>query len=139
MPVDRLHKFALGIQSSILIITLGTTLPPATAATKAHKPKAHGAIAIDRQSDAWGYGVNQKTSREARLEALRQCNRPGCEIVMRIEGECGAVARRRLPPGAYDAKAKFSTFRGTNREESETKALRLCGPGCEVVAWACNR
>ncbi len=139
MPVDRLHKFASGVLSSILIITLGTALPTATAATKAHKPKAHGAIAIDRLSDAWGYSVNQKTSREARLEALRQCNRPSCEIVMRIEGECGAVARRRMPAGVYDAKAKYATFRGTNREESETKALRQCGPDCEVVAWACNR
>jgi len=138
MHVYRPQPLATVFLSAILIMLAGAP-PSALAATKAHKPKAHGAIAIDRQSDAWGYGANQKTSREARLEALRQCNRPGCEIVMRIEGECGAVARKRLPAGVHDARAKFSTFRGTNREESETRALRQCGPDCEVVAWACNR
>ena len=105
----------------------------AQAAAKAHKAKAHGAIALDRNSDAWGYGVNFKTSREARLEALKQCNRPSCEIVMRIEGECGAVARTKA------SAAKFSSARGTTRAEAETKALRQCGKDCELAGWACNR
>lgn len=103
------------------------------AAAKAFKQKAHGAIALDRHSDAWGYGINFKTSREARLEALKQCNQPTCEVVMRIEGECGAVARMK------GKAAKFSSSRGATRAEAETKALRLCGKDCELAGWACNR
>lgn len=124
------HPLALALA---LALPAGLAASESLAASKAHKPKAHGAIALDRNSDAWGYGINQKTSREARIEALKQCDRPSCEVVLRIEGECGAVARKR------GSNTKFSSSRGTNRAEAETKALRLCGKDCEPVAWACNR
>lgn len=121
------------LAAAVLAALTLVTHAGAQAAAKAHKVKAHGALALDRNSDAWGYGVNFKTSREARLESLKQCNRPTCEVVMRIEGECGAVAR------AKASAAKFSSARGANRAEAETKALRQCGKDCQLAGWACNR
>lgn len=139
LPFSFSFSLSRSLSLSVSLALLAGLAPlEGAAATKAHKPKAHGAIALDRNSDAWGYGINQKTSREARLEALRNCDRPSCEVVLRIEGECGALARKKgsNTPVSY---MKFSSSRGTNRAEAETKALRLCGKDCEPIAWACNR
>lgn len=120
-----------------LLLGLACPASEAPAAAKAFRQKVHGAIALDRSSEAWGYGINFKTSHAARLEALKQCSQPTCEVVMRIEGECGAVARNKTPPAPGSAR-KYASSRGATRSEAETKALRVCGRDCEPVAWACN-
>ncbi|MCC6472162.1 MAG: DUF4189 domain-containing protein [Burkholderiales bacterium] len=109
------------------------------AATQSTRKNAwYGAIALERGSDAVGYAVQRRTSREARLEALHQCGAGGCEVVLRFAGDCGAVARPRPARGAGNF-AKFSSARGITRAEAQTRALRACGRNCEIAVWACNR
>ena len=111
----------------IFVATFGAGT--ATAATKSTKTY-NGAIAYHRDSQAWGYSVNKLTAREAQTEALRQCGHERCEIVARLRNNCGAVA---------NGPTRFSVGIGATRQESETKSLRTCGKGCELVAWACTR
>jgi uncharacterized protein DUF4189 len=90
----------------------------------------NGAIAYHRVSANYGYSVNHATARAAQVEALRQCGDAGCEIVARLRNDCGAVA---------NGAKRFTVGKGATRQEAETKALRACGAGCEVVVWACTR
>jgi hypothetical protein len=89
-----------------------------------------GALAYHRDSGSFGYAVNAKDSRTARIAALNQCGHPKCEIVASLSKDCGAVA---------NGPKRFSASRGATRQEAETRALRLCGERCEIVGWACPR
>jgi hypothetical protein len=101
------------------------------AASTSKTPKMYnGAIAYHRESHSWGYAVNKSTAREAQVEALKQCANERCEVVMHLRNNCGAVA---------DGPRRFFVGTGANRQESETKALRACGTGCQIAAWACTR
>ena len=90
----------------------------------------HGAIAYHRDSGNFGYAVDQASDRAARLEALRQCGHSRCEVVLRFGRDCGAIA---------NGPRRHAAAKGVNRQEAETKALRACGAGCTLVAWACTR
>ena len=74
--------------------------------------------------------TERKTARDAKVEALRQCSHEKCEVVASITRGCGALARD---------NAKFSVQKGATRNEAQTKALKKCGSGCEILAWACTR
>jgi serine/threonine-protein kinase len=103
---------------------------PAHAATKPKK-SAYGAIAYEPGRRTTGYSHDFKSDREARLEALRQCGEPACEVLVSFRNACGALARGPVKPFAAT---------GVTRAEAETKALRRCGhKACEVVAWACTK
>jgi len=90
----------------------------------------NGAIAYHRASASYGYAVNLTTARAAQLEALKQCANASCEVVVRLRNDCGAVA---------NGPQRFTVGKGATRQEAETKALRTCGPGCEIAVWACTR
>jgi hypothetical protein len=95
------------------------------------KKQAFGAIAYEPARRAVGYSYDFKSAREAKLEALRQCAEPTCEVVVSFHNACGAVAQGQGRPFAVT---------GTTRAEAETKALRLCGQkACAIVAWACTK
>ena len=103
--------------ASLAIVT--AALPGGTfAASKAPPPT--GALAYHRDSGSFGFAVNAKDSRSARIEALKQCGHPKCEVVSSLSKDCGAS-------------------RGATRREAEARALRLCGEQCEIVGWACPR
>lgn len=104
--------------------------PCAPAAEPKQSGKPTGAIAYHRDSGSFGYAVNAKDSRAARIEALKQCGHPKCEVVASLSKDCGAVA---------NGPRKFVASRGATRQEAETRALRLCGERCEIVGWACPR
>jgi len=110
-------------------LLLALAIPSGVHAVTKAKP-ANGAIAYHRDSGSFGYAVDQPSSRAARIEALRQCGHPRCEVVLRFNGDCGAVA---------NGPKRHVASKGTTREEAETKALRACGQGCELVGWACTR
>jgi hypothetical protein len=93
-------------------------------------PPPTGALAYHRDSGSFGYAVNAKDSRSARIAALKECGHPKCEVVANLSKDCGAVA---------NGPSKFVASRGATRQEAETRALRLCGEKCEVVGWACPR
>jgi hypothetical protein len=103
-------------------------LPHAVRAAPKNPPT--GALAYHRDSGSFGYAVNARDSRSARIAALKQCGHPKCEIVASLSKDCGAVA---------NGPKKFVASRGATRQEAETRALRLCGDSCEVVGWACPR
>ena len=90
----------------------------------------NGAIAYHRESASFGYAVNLNTSRDAQVEALKQCADARCEVVVRLRNDCGAVA---------NGPKRFFVGKGATRPEAETKALRACGAGCEIAVWACSR
>ena len=90
----------------------------------------YGAIAYDAASNTAGWATDRRTAREAKTEALRQCGQPKCEIVASITRGCGAVAK---------GPKKFFVQRGATGDEAQAKALRVCGAGCEVLAWTCTR
>ena len=103
---------------------------PASAATRAKK-SVHGAIAYEAGSRATGYSYDYRSAREAKLEALKQCGDPACEVLVSFHNACGAIAQG---PGKQFAVA------GATRAEAQTKALRRCGDKtCQIVAWACTR
>jgi uncharacterized protein DUF4189 len=101
------------------------------ALAKAVKKGAHGAIALQRETGQFGYAADSTTSRAAKIEALRQCAHPRCEVVASFRNACGALAR---------GPKKYFPATGATRQEAETKALRLCAAKeCEVAAWACTK
>jgi hypothetical protein len=114
----------------IASLTLGLAVLPGCVAAASKTPPPTGALAYHRDSGSFGYAVNAKDSRSARIEALKQCGHPKCEVVASLSKDCGAVA---------NGPKKFVASRGATRREAETRALRLCGEQCEVVGWACPR
>jgi len=114
--------------AAMLALVLLAVLPAREAASKSPPPT--GALAYHRDSGSFGYAVNEKDSRSARIAALKQCAHPKCEIVASLSKDCGAVA---------NGPRKFVASRGATRQEAETRALRQCGERCEIVGWACPR
>ena len=116
-----------------LVAAIACIAQPALA--RAAKKGIHGAIALQRDSGRFGYASDALTSRAAKLEALKQCADPHCEVVVTFTNACGALARNpaRGPKGYFPAT-------GAVRQEAETKALRLCAAKeCGLVAWACTK
>ena len=130
MTCDWFHK---QLSTGILLTSLLTLAPYAGAAHAMPRVKSArvftGAIAYYRPSASFGYAVNQTTTRAAQVEALKQCGDARCEIVARLRNDCGAVA---------NGAKHFTIGKGATRQEAETKALRSCGAGCEIVVWACT-
>jgi hypothetical protein len=119
------------LQALTLSVSLFLALcHPAGAAEKKPLKAYNGAIAYHRDSGSYGYAINRATARDAQVEALKQCAHERCEVVARLRNNCGSVA---------NGSRRFTVGTGATRQESETKALRACGPGCEVVTWACTR
>lgn len=90
----------------------------------------HGAIAHHADSGHYGYAVNRRTARDARREALAQCGQSACEVMLDMRNGCGALAR---------GERRLAARTGTTGDEAQTKALKQCGPQCEVLVWACTR
>ena len=88
-----------------------------------------GAIAYHPESGSVGWATDRKTSREAKIEALRQCGHEKCEVMAAVSRGCAALAR---------SAKKHSVDKGVTRQEAEAKALRRCGE-CQIAAWACTR
>ena len=99
------------------------------------KKGVYGAIALQRETGQFGYAYDSATSRAAKIEALKQCADPRCEVVAAFSNACGGLARNpaRGPKGYFPAT-------GATRQEAETKALRRCAAReCEIAAWACTK
>jgi hypothetical protein len=95
------------------------------------KKGVYGAIALQRETGQFGYVYNAATSRAAKIEALKQCADPQCEVVASFSNACGVLVR--------GAQRYFATT-GATRQEAEAKALRGCRTkSCEIVAWACTK
>jgi hypothetical protein len=90
----------------------------------------HGAIAYHQGSGSMGWATDRRSSREARIEALKQCGHEQCVVVATVTRNCAALAR---------TPKKFVVQKGATRQEAETKALSKCGAGCEIAAWTCTR
>jgi serine/threonine-protein kinase len=114
-----------------LIATFACLAQSALATKVVVKKGVFGAIALQRETGQLGYAYNSATSRAAKVEALKQCAHPRCEVVASFSNACGAVAR---------GPKKYFPATGATRQEAETKAQRLCAAKeCEVAAWACTK
>ena len=99
------------------------------------KKGVFGAIALERETGQFGYVYDAATSRAAKVEALKQCADPRCEIVVSFSNACGVLARQ-----PARGPKKYVPAIGATRQEAESKALRLCaGRDCEIMAWACTK
>ena len=117
------------VAALIALAALSST--PAAAGEESHSRNSlHAAIAYHVASGSVGWATDRKSSRDAKIEALRQCGHERCEVVAEVNRGCAALAR--------EAK-KHSAQKGASRQEAEAKALRNCGEKCEVAAWACTR
>lgn len=103
---------------------------PAAAREEPRRGSFFGAIAFHPESGSIGWATDRRTSREAKVEALRQCAHERCEVVASVARGCAALAR---------GVKKHAVQKGVTRQEAEAKALRRCGPQCEVAAWTCTR
>ena len=121
------HDVRLLLAALVLACAFG-----AAAAEKKAKPKnaLYGAIAWHAASGSAGWASDRRTSREARVEALRQCGRDECVVVATVTRDCVALAA---------AGQKHAVQKGATQQEAETKALARCGPACSIVAWVCTR
>jgi hypothetical protein len=114
-----------------LIATFACLAQPALATKVVVKKGVFGAIALQRDTGQLGYAYNSTTSRTAKIEALKQCAHPRCEVMASFSNACGALAH---------GPKKYFPATGATRQEAETKALRLCAAKeCEVAAWACTK
>jgi len=102
----------------------------AEAAKQSSIPNRFGAIAYHRASQSWGVSFDKARSRDASVEALKQCGHRECEVVHKFKNGCAALA---------DGPKAAASASGATRDEAETKALKRCGAGCKPVAWACTR
>ncbi len=103
----------------------------ADAQTQRRIRAVYGAIAYHRESESFGYAYDHPSERAAELAAVQQCGRAECEVVVAFRNACAALA---------DAPARRpATARGVTAAEAERNALRECGDGCRIVAWACTR
>jgi serine/threonine-protein kinase len=118
---------------SVALLLVGALLAFTTATHAAShvKKSVYGAIAYEPTRRAVGYSYDFKSAREAKIEALKQCGEPTCEVLVSFRNACGAVAR---------GPAKTFAATGATRAEAETRALRRCGDGkCAIAAWACTK
>jgi len=90
----------------------------------------NGAIAFHPASGSFGYAVDRRSAREAKVEALKQCNNSDCEVVLTLKNSCGALA---------SFQKTYFVSRGATRAEAEAKARRQCGVKCETLVWACTK
>jgi hypothetical protein len=119
-------KAALCLAISLLLPAAG-----AGAADKAPtRNQYYAAIAYHAESNSVGWATDRRSAREAKVEALKQCGNEKCEVVASITRGCGALARQ---------GKKFAVQKGATGDEAKAKALRRCGPNCEIVAWTCTR
>jgi hypothetical protein len=116
--------------ATLLLLAAGLLIWSAAQAAEPKKNTVHGAIAVNRDTQALGYAYDFKTASEARHDALKRCGDRKCEVVASFKNGCAAVATR---------ERKLTSAPGTTRDEAETKALRKCGKDCSVLAWACTK
>ncbi|HEX7250202.1 MAG TPA: DUF4189 domain-containing protein [Burkholderiales bacterium] len=119
------------MRAFLAALALATFACTAAAASKAPKKHAlHGAIAYEKASGSVGWATDRPSSREAQAEALAQCARDACVVVVTVSRACAALAT---------SPKKFAAQKGATQKEAETKALGRCGAGCQVAAWVCAR
>ncbi|MDF5720281.1 MAG: DUF4189 domain-containing protein [Rhizonema sp. PD37] len=111
-----------------LLTTIITVPRPAAAG------QYYGALAIEKKTGAYGFGVNHNTKQEAIDAASRECNsrtngRNDCEGVWFSRHRCGAIAKNGTRAG-YGLADSASSAGDT--------AIQQIGGG-RVVATACNR
>ena len=94
-----------------------------------------GAIAYDRQTNAYGVAWDFPTQAAANQRALKDCAKSGrsCGVVVQFANQCGAYAT-----GLGDVWG-FGT--GGSRAVAEQFAYNYCsqnGKGCQVRVWGCT-
>ena len=122
------------MRRSLLLAVLIVALP-VEAARQSAVPNRFGAIAYHRPSQSWGVSYEAVRTRDASVEALRQCGRSECEVIHKFKNGCAALA---------DGPKIHAVASGATRAEAETKAARQCaeknrGASCNLIAWGCTR
>jgi hypothetical protein len=103
-----------------------------------NKPRhAFGAIAYDRNSQAYGYSFNQPDGEAASAVALKNCQKhgSGCEVVYGFTDACAALAAGNTE--------RYGIGEGGSRERAEKNAMTSCtqtnSENCKVLVWSCAR
>ena len=92
----------------------------------------YGAIAFDRQTNAFGVSWDVPSQSGANFKALTECQKNGhnCEVVTVFADQCGAYA---AGPGDI-----WGSGYGPSRTVAERWAYNYCseyGQGCQIKVW----
>ena len=116
------HTAKIAILRFWLIFILGLSISPAIDAATAKESKAarpdNGAIAYHRTSGAFGFAVDRRNAREAKVEALKQCNNADCEVVLTLNNGCGALAAFQKTYFVCECRNKGSQCGGVKGSQS---------------------
>jgi hypothetical protein len=118
------------VPATVVLLLLSSSFLVFGAEKQAGRNALHGAIAYHAASSSVGWATDRSSSREARIEALKQCGHEQCVVVATVSRNCAALARN---------PKKFVVQKGATRQEAETKATGKCGADCEIAAWTCTR
>ena len=127
MHLDNFRVFSV-IAGLSLLTTIITVPRPAAAC------QYYGALAIEKRTGAYGFGVNHSTKQEAINAASRECNsrtngRNDCVGVWFTGYRCGAIAKN-------STNARYGL--GNSVSSAGDRAIQQIGGG-RIVATACNR
>jgi hypothetical protein len=131
LPRSRIRRAAAPLLALVALVLAGLAAAESARAAANPKKQVYGAIAYEPARKAVGYAYDFKSAREAKVEALRQCGEPACEVAVSFRNACGAIAGGPGKPVAVT---------GATRDEAETKAMRKCAQkSCVIIAWACTK
>jgi|GEM_PF-1276368 len=96
----------------------------------------YGAIAYSRTTGAWGRATNNSQEDLAQSSALLHCNTNtedrDCAIEVRIENQCGALARKN------DNSNFVTSGFAQDRSDAGNEAIAACGDNCQLVTSVCS-
>ena len=130
----RRNDVTATMRRGLLLVALMLVVP-AQAAKQSAVPNRFGAIAYHRASQSWGVSYNAVRTRDASVEALKQCGHSECEVIHKFKNGCAALA---------NGPKIHAVASGATRAEAETKVTRQCveknrGASCNLIAWGCTR
>lgn len=135
--LQSVMRFGTGWIGPVAIAML-LALPSGAAEREPERPKkagkggAHGAIAYNQKSGAYGFSYDYPVARAAKESALARCGEPGCIVIVNFRNACAALVQ--------GPKRPFVS-QGITQDEASTRAMNKCGDEtrCKPVAWACTR
>lgn len=142
MDMNRIAMSLFGLSLAMLPSAM-LAQQPGTAAYNQVLLPAHGVGDTKRSELAWGsfamsdenslsgWGLNARSEREARDQAIRVCSERGvrCEVLFVFADSCAAIA--------VNETESFSSA-GGSLEDVRQKSLQRCGKDCEIFQERCS-
>jgi Domain of unknown function (DUF4189) len=99
--------------------------------------KLWGAIAYSKSDKAFGWSIEQNVEADAKKAALAKCianGGAGCQVWVKFENECGAVAA-----DGNIATWGTAAVQATAQQRAILECKKAGGKNCTIAAWACSK